>query len=116
MTDESPPLDQPADKPAENVERLSNYRRRRRPSRIREVTDDAPAVAARAAQVRMLIGDAPYEPVGFDGVHYWVLDSERFLRHQPEYRIGGAFLDSICGASRCRCSIRRWTPRPRRVS
>jgi hypothetical protein len=28
-----------------------------------------------------------------------VLDSERFLRHQPEYRIGGAFLDSICGAS-----------------
>jgi hypothetical protein len=96
MSDNPPP---PDDKPPENVEKLSDHRRRRRPSRIVNVTDDQPALAARLAKVHAIIGDAPYEPVGFDGVHYWVLDSERHLRHAAPRDIGGRWLDSICGAS-----------------
>lgn len=91
--------DQPPGDGPDNVERLADHRRRRRPSRIRDATDDAAGLAARLAQVRMLIGDAPYEAVGFDGEHYWVLDGGQHLRHGAPRDIGGAWLDSICGSS-----------------
>jgi hypothetical protein len=94
MADEPKPPDEP-----ENVERLADHRRRRRPSRIVNVTDDQPAVAARLARATAVIGEAPYEPVGFDGVHYWIIDSERHLRDAAPRDIGGRWLDSICGNS-----------------
>ena len=96
MTDEPPKP--PDETPGENIERLADHRRRR-PSRVVNVTNDQPAVAARLAQAHALIGDAPYEPVGFDGVHYWVIDSERYLRPAAARDMGGAWLDSICGNS-----------------
>ena len=92
--------DQPPGDGPENVERLADHRRRRRPSRIRDATDDAAGLAARLAKVKMLLGDAPYEPVGFDGAHYWVLDSGQHLRSAAPRDIGGVWLDSICGSSR----------------
>ena len=76
MTDEPKP---PPDEKPENVERLADHRRRR-PSRVVNVTNDQPAVAARLARARAIIGDAaPYEPIGFSGNHYYVLGSERQL-------------------------------------
>ena len=97
MTDEPPKP--PTEEKPENVERLADHRRRR-PSRLVNVTNDQPAVAARLAQVHALLGpDVPYEPVGFDGTHYWVIDSERHLRASAARDLGGAQLDSICGAA-----------------
>ena len=94
MADEPKPP--PDEKPGENIERLADHRRRR-PSRIVNVTNDQPAVAARLARVTAIIGEAPYEPVGFDGKHYWVLDSERHLRDGAPRDFGGPLLDSLCG-------------------
>jgi len=88
----------PPDETPENIERLADHRRRRRPpSRIVNVTDDAPAVAARLAKARMIIGDAPYEPVGFSGNQYFVLGSERQLYCGVPRDFGGAQLDALCG-------------------
>lgn len=94
MSDTPPGDDDPG-----NIERLSEHRRRRRPSRIRDATDDAAGLAARLATVRMMIGDSPYEPVGFDGHQYWIIDSTQSLRGAAPRDIGPAWLDSICGAS-----------------
>ena len=94
MTDEPKP---PPDEKPENVERLADHRRRR-PSRVVNVTNDQPAVAARLARARAIIGDAaPYEPIGFSGNHYYVLGSERQLVGGAPRDFGGAQLDAICG-------------------
>ena len=95
MTDEPPKP--PEEPPPENVERLADHRRRR-PSRMVNVTNDQPAVAARLARARAIIGDnAPYEPVGFSGNRYFVLGSERQLVDGVPRDFGGAQLDAICG-------------------
>ena len=95
MTDEAKPP--PDEKPGENIERLADHRRRR-PSRVVNVTNDQPAVAARLARARAIIGDAaPYEPIGFSGNHYYVLGSERQLVGGAPRDFGGAQLDAICG-------------------
>jgi hypothetical protein len=67
---------------------------------MRPVADAGP-VGARLAKARMIIGnDAPYEPVGFDGEKYWVLDSMRFLRGCKPPDIRERWLISICGGSK----------------
>jgi len=90
--------DQPPEEPGGSVERLADHRRRRRPSRVRDVTDSGPPVAARLARAQMLIGpEAPYEPVGFDGKNYWVIGCTKNLHSALPKEIGGSWLDSICG-------------------
>jgi hypothetical protein len=96
MTDEPPKP--PDETPGENIERLADHRRRRRPSRVVNVTNDQPAVAARLARAHAIIGDAaPYEPVGFSGNHYYVLGSERQLVSGTPRDFGGAQFQAICG-------------------
>lgn len=97
MADEPPPPEEPS---GENIERLADHRRRRRPSRVVNVTNDQAGIAARLAQVTAALGpDCPYEPVGYDGSHYWVIDSEGYLIPSTARDLGGAQLDSICGSS-----------------
>src|SRR5262249_48891439 len=66
--------------------------------RVRRAPGPGESYAGRLAQVRQLLGDGcPYQPVGYDGRHYWVLDCDRHLQAKVSRDLHRNEMVSICG-------------------
>ena len=87
--------EKPADQPADGGKKIADLAERR--SRARAKALELP-LAVRLAKARSVLPPrCPYEPVGFDGELYYVIDSQHHLRHNRPRDLSRSMMYSLAG-------------------